>query len=92
MTNLALPGSFIGAKKLYWKLPVEVRDWVCGLGFDGFLGGLLEGPEMLRSHQMMMNALVERWLNCTYTFHFQFGEMIIMPFDFAAIMGFSFAG
>ena len=83
MTHLALPGSFTRAKKLYWRLPTDVRDRVCGLGFNGILDNLMEGPKMLRSRQAAMTALIERWSDCTHTFHFQFKEMMIMPLDFA---------
>ena len=82
MTHLPLLGSFNRAKKLNQKVFMEVRDRVCGLAFDGILDSLLEGLEMLRSHQGAMTVLVERWSNCTQTFHFQFGEMMIMPIDF----------
>ena len=60
--------------------------------FNGILSDLLEGLEMLKSCQAMMTALVERWPDCTHTFHFQFRKMIIMPLEFTAIMGFTFIG
>ena len=65
-----LSSSFTGAKKLYRGLPEEVRDRVHGLRFDGIIDGLLEGPGMLQSRQAVMTSLVERWSDCTHTFHF----------------------
>ena len=91
-THLVLPSSFTRAKKLYWGLPVEVRDWVYGLGFDGIIDGLLEGPGKLLSRQATMTTLMERWSDCTHTFHFQFREITITPLDFTAIIGFAFIG
>ena len=92
MTHLALLDSFTRAKKLYRKLPTEVRDRVHGLGIDGIIDGLLEGSGTLRSCQEAMTALVERWSDCMHTFHFQFGEMTITSLNFAAITGFTFVG
>ena len=38
-----------------------------------------------------MCALIERWMDTTYTFHLPFGEMTITLFDFTAITGQSFS-
>ncbi|KDP40402.1 hypothetical protein JCGZ_03881 [Jatropha curcas] len=40
----------------------------------------------------MRYALMERWNDCTHTFVFGFGEMMLTPVDYAAITGLRFAG
>ncbi|XP_058181289.1 protein MAINTENANCE OF MERISTEMS-like [Rhododendron vialii] len=50
-------------------------------GFGEFVN-VLTRPS---NDRQVMRALAERWWDTTNSFHFSFGEMMVMPLDFAAI-------
>ena len=57
-------------------------------GLDGIIASLTYGS--YTSSQAAMCALIEWWMDTTYTFHIPFGKIIVTPLDFAAITCLSF--
>ncbi|KDP33262.1 hypothetical protein JCGZ_13102 [Jatropha curcas] len=75
----------------FWDLldpPMPAR--VVAVGFGDYAVGLRR--TQLRFPPAMRYALMERWNDCTHTFVFRFGEMTLMPVDYAAITGLRFTG
>ena len=62
---------------------------VSGKGFDGIISALTYGS--YASSQVAMCALVDWWMDTTHMVHLPFGEITVIPIDFAAITGLSFS-
>ncbi|KDP43299.1 hypothetical protein JCGZ_24220 [Jatropha curcas] len=71
-------------------LDPPMRAPVVAAGFGDYAAGLRR--TQTRLSPAMRYALMERWNDCTHTFVFGFGEMTLMPVDYAAITGLRFTG
>ena len=74
-----------GARGWYGQLPDAVGDRIWVIGFEPFILALpsLRG----RNDYQLLHALMERWMDSTYTFHLPCSEFTIDPVSFAAITG-----
>ncbi|KDP42060.1 hypothetical protein JCGZ_03271 [Jatropha curcas] len=75
----------------FWELldpPMRAR--VIAAGFGDYAVGLRRTQP--RFPLAIRYALMEQWNDCTHTFVFEFGEMTLMPVDYAAITGLRFIG
>ena len=67
-----------------------MKNKVVAKGFDGIISSLIYSSYALS--QAAMCALINWWMDTTYTFHLPIEEITITPLDFAAITGQSFFG
>ncbi|KDP28032.1 hypothetical protein JCGZ_19794 [Jatropha curcas] len=75
----------------FWDLldpPMSAR--LVAADFGDYAAGLRRTQP--RFPPAMRYALMERWNDCTHTFMFGFGEMMLTPVDYAAITDLRFAG
>ena len=59
------------------------------MGFDDIIYGL--GYSSYASSEVMVCALIVRWMDTTYMFHLSFAEITIIPLDSNAITRVSFS-
>ncbi|KDP34778.1 hypothetical protein JCGZ_10558 [Jatropha curcas] len=71
-------------------LDPPMRARVVAVGFGDYAAGLRRTQP--RFPPAMRYALMEQWNDCTHTFVFEFGEMTLMPVNYAAITGLRFTG
>ncbi|KAL7184445.1 hypothetical protein ACSBR2_026576 [Camellia fascicularis] len=77
------------ARGWYHQLPAQVRDLVDETGFGLFCSGL----SRLLASRLLLGALVKRWWDATYSFHFfSTREMMMTPYDFSMITGLRVGG
>ncbi|KAL7207897.1 hypothetical protein ACSBR1_029780 [Camellia fascicularis] len=77
-------GSISGPQHWHEQFPAEVRTLVDVAGFGPFCSGLIQ----MRAESWLYGALVERWWDTIYSFHFSStGEMTLTPYDFSMLTG-----
>ncbi|KDP41024.1 hypothetical protein JCGZ_03556 [Jatropha curcas] len=83
-------GSSTDASAFWALLDPPMRARVIAAGFGDYAAGLCRTQPHFPP--AMRYALMERWNDCTHTFVFGSGEMMLTPVDYAAITGLRFTG
>ena len=72
----------------YNLLVLETKAYIREAGFEPIIGLLLEKSVSAT----LVQCLIERWWDTTYTFHIAEREMTVTPYDFFRMIGLSFKG
>ena len=89
-SRLRAGGSPSSVRRWYEVLPPAAKARVAETGFEPFI--LTISARSKKHDKKGLQALVERWMDTTHTFHLPVGEMTITPGDFAFLTGISCEG